>query len=440
MAIDILDPTKKLKDQVKINNRVTAPRVRNVVTPPVIAPPKIETPVETPVESDLARQGRERHEAELAFEQKQIEQGITPETRKPFEQRQADRAAEAPPVEEEAARDFAAEARAAELARIKAAFDQALGTQREEIGVAREALVPQFRTERGRIGTEDVMSRKGLEKIQATQGLAGAGAATQSDIAQSVITAGAMGESRARESERRAELDRLEQQAIRETEFGKAQAEAGASIQELEAMAQAQAAQTAAELKQAEIRDERDYDLFIRELDKFDEREMLQFKNAIEQENTILDAEIQRARDERDFGTATALEAQKAANNIKLQGVRDAGARALEGQRQAGRLELEAEKQAGRLEEEEVAAEGDQFEDRVFTTGIDRELDALGEFTEPVVLKTRAAELLVDSVKAGDITSDEQLKRLMIQYGLSESDIDQFLGGTPGIGGLNIGG
>jgi len=121
-----------------------------------------------------------------------------------------------------------------------------------------------------------------------------------------------------------------------------------------------QQAQAAAELKQQQINDERDFEEFKIRLNAQNDASILQFKNDLEQENTLLDAEIQRARDNNNAAIESQLLDQRAQNDAKLEGIRQSGRVSLEAQRQAGRqsdIRLKDELEAAREQEESVTTE-----------------------------------------------------------------------------------
>lgn len=115
--------------------------------------------------------------------------------------------------------------RQSKLDAMRDMFNKAFESQKSEIESTREGLTPRFRTERSNIGTADTMARARTEAIQAGQGLSGAGAASQSDIAQNVITQGALGQSRATEAEQNRLLDQAILQAAQQRDLGIAQGE-----------------------------------------------------------------------------------------------------------------------------------------------------------------------------------------------------------------------
>jgi len=449
---------KPYEDTVNKNKKIVTPKIK----PPNVTKTvtKVSTPtVETPVISDLerqrqenARKDRERYEADKALAAEYAARGEVEPTRVSFEERKRRQSESSgkteDPVKQEAARDFAAEARAAELDRIKAAFDNALGVQKEEIGAARKALVPEFRTERSRIGVEDTMSRTAADKLAATQGLAGAGSMAQTDIAQSVITGGALGASRQRESDRRAELDRLEQQAIREAEFGKAQAEAGASIQELQAMATKQENQRLQAIKDAEVNSEREYEQLVREYEQTSEESLLRLKNELEQDNAYIDAEIKEALAANDFERTKELEGIKAQNDVKLQGIRDANAMARVQAGTDGNLaEIAARGEETRRTEELKGQLKDEDEPIYSNTAVNKALSNAIEsskqrfeqananlpFGSPTTqygdIETQNAvkQFLLENV---DNLTSEQGQEIMFKYDINPEELSRALGGN----------
>lgn len=327
-----------------------------------------------------------------------------------------------------------------QMAQLRRAFDKATGAQESRL----EKIPGEFRTAQTDVRTRGDLAQKGVEKISAI-GATGRGSLAQSALAQNVITQGQAGALTQQEVEAKTEIKNRIADLEADFAAGVANIEMEAEAERLQRQLDSIVAKEQQEIKQAEIKDQRDYDMFIRELDKYDDREMLVFKNEIDRENTLLDAEIQRIRDaeqsERDsilkqqlFEQAQVLEEQKAQNNLKLRAMADANAMARVGASTAGRLaEIEARGEQDRLTDEaEARLKGieaeevvDRFEDKVFTTAIENQLS---EFAEAEERRQVAARILVDAAKKDEITTDDQLTRLMRQYGVSETDIDKLLG------------
>ncbi len=220
-----------------------------------------------------------------------------------------------------------------QLAQLRTAFDKAVGAQEQRL----EQIPGEFREAQTQVRTRGDLAQTGLEKISAI-GATGAGSLAQSSVAQNVITQGA--ESSLTQQEIQAKNDIKNRIAELEVDFasGTADINMQAEAEELQRTLDAISAKEQQALKQAEIQDQRDYDLFLRNLDNLDQRELIQFENSLKQENTILDAEIAEARANNDFARAQVLEEQKSANNLKLQGMRDANAMARVGASTAGNL------------------------------------------------------------------------------------------------------
>lgn len=410
------------------------PSLTRTPTLPTVSP--VPPPVQEPVQEAVTQAPQSEMPAWLQ----------RPDNYKSIEERRALKAqkkaaettaATAPPPQADITADLEAERRNLQLRKMRDAFNRAFEGTRSQVEAAQEGLTPRFREERGRIGVQDVMSREAAEKIQATQGLAGAGARSQSDIAQSVITGGRLSESQARESAQRADLDRALLQAKQERDFNIAQAETDFALSEVEAKIRQEEARVANELRQAEIQDQRDYDLFLRELDKADARDTLLLEDQLNRENKELDFQIQQAVDANRNDLALELERTKAANNLKLEAARGANRKKEIELRSQGELEQIRERDrlsTERQQEEETVS--DRFEDRVFENAIRNSIDNLGQFASAEKKIQSAAEILVDSVKRGEIISDDQLVRLMRQYDVKEEHIDRLLGDTSGIQGL----
>ena len=112
--------------------------------------------------------------------------------------------------------------------RFKTAFEQSKGRLAQE----ESAVTPRFRQQESLIGTQDVMARTGAEKSRETGGLGQAGAIGQSEMAQNVITQGALGASREQEQNIRADIERRlsEAQMLRDQGIATAESEADLMI------------------------------------------------------------------------------------------------------------------------------------------------------------------------------------------------------------------
>jgi hypothetical protein len=97
-------------------------------------------------------------------------------------------------------------------------------------------------------------------------------------------------------------------------------------------------ASEAAQAKAMQLQDERDYELYIRELDRIDNNELLKLKQSIDQENAILDAEIREAQSIGDNQRAIQLDAVRTSNDAKLEGIKQSNRLALQ---EAENLQLE---------------------------------------------------------------------------------------------------
>lgn len=205
----------------------------------------------------------------------------------------------------------------------------ARGTEQQEQAVRErgEAIAPKFKELRSAANVSTQLGQKRLKDLFAATGAqAGTGAARQIAAEQGLqAKRGALRVQEAKEeaqvakdlSDIKSERAFLEQQ-IRS---GTASALVSQQLADLEAK-QAQA------VKDAEIRSEREFTLMRDEMAQMNKESLALLDNQLRQENTILDAQIQEARDNLQFEQAQVLEAQKSQNNIKLQAMRDANAMA----------------------------------------------------------------------------------------------------------------
>jgi hypothetical protein len=209
-----------------------------------------------------------------------------------------------------------------QLNNLKAALARTTsGLQAEEASLAQP-----FRQAQAGVRTADTMARAGQEKFLSGRGLGDAGAVGQSDISQNIITQGAVGALNEQEIALKADIKRRLSQAEADFATGVLDAQSQTEMAGLQRELESITAKENAALKQTAINDQREYDLFTRELDKKDSQELSIFENDIKRENTILDADIQAARDSRQFGREAQLVAQKASNSLKLQAVKDSAA------------------------------------------------------------------------------------------------------------------
>ena len=144
-------------------------------------------------------------------------------------------------------------AKNAAITRFQNAFknSQALATQQQA------DLVTDNRTQTGQLRTDDTMARAGTAKIQATQGLAGAGSASQTNTAQNVIQQGATSALTAQTNQIKADINAklAEAQNARDTGIATAESEADitklqnklAALERVEATATANEAQAKAD-------------------------------------------------------------------------------------------------------------------------------------------------------------------------------------------------
>lgn len=246
-------------------------------------------------------------------------------------------------------------------------------------------IEPTFRQALGQTMTQDTMQRAAQEKIQASQGLSGAGSRTQTDIAQNVITGGQVGALRQQKADLIADINRrinkanvdlqsgivdanlqaqLEQDQLELARIEEAEAKAleaerverdqflstlGRFSQDYQAeinrvsndgdpsndwqIPYLQAARQdkiagieAGKAEQEALRDERLFELAKIQDEREYEIAKINLENELERENTVLDAQIQLARDNNNFALESQLLDKKAQNDQTLQTMRTEGA------------------------------------------------------------------------------------------------------------------
>jgi len=458
MAFENINPldTKKKKIKPLIQPRITEQGAKlfgteGVKTPVPTIPipespralaPKL-TPQLTPVaESDNARFARERFEAEQAFAAKNGAQGIPDPTTALGTDVVQDAVQDVVQPKEvgQTREDIQSSLLDASTNRQLNALKAALAKTKSGLEAEQTALAPAFRQAESGVRTRDTMARAGTEKFLGTQGLGEAGAVGQSDIAQRVITQGAIGALNEQEIALKADIKQRLAQAEIDFASGEFDIINQREQQDLQFQLEQITAKENAALKQAEINDQREFDLFIRELDKKDEQELTLFENSLKQDNTILDARIQEAADERKFGQVTALEAIKAANNIKLQAVRDSAAISRIRASGAQSLEqIEARGEQDRLtdtaqEQFKAAEEADAPEDKFSSSEINSSINnaistakaGLETFEiTPRTEKDAVIKWIVDNIDE-ELSGDQQDK-IIFDFGLTPADEAQIV-------------
>lgn len=283
-------------------------------------------------------------------------------------------------------------------------------------------LEERFRGQRGDIREQDIMEREATRKLQAQRNLANAGAVGQSDISQKVITMGALSQSAAQEENIRADIQNQLVEAKAALSSGIAGAENQGRVFALTEQLRDIQEQKARDLAKVELGDQRDYDMFIRELDKADDDELRVIEDEINRKNEGYRSQLRIAEANNDFTNAKQLRAIIDSNTLKLEEVRTSNDLLINAQKQR----LEDESYEKRLKEEDQG-----FDTGVFEDGINRAIESIlvdpatGQRNQTQV-KASASQFLVDNAK--HIRNDAQLDELMILYGLSKDDIDSLLG------------
>lgn len=304
----------------------------------------------------------------------------------------------------------------AKQAKIKALKDK-FNTVAQRSAQEQQALTDTFRQQESRIGVQDVMSRAAGEKARAVGGLGQSGAIGQSDIAQNVITQGALGASRAQEQNLRANIEQRLSEAQQAMASGIATAETEATLTGLQNQLDTMNAQEAQAIEQAQIQSERDFTLLRDEIAQMNTENTLRLRNDLEQQNTLLDAQIQQARDQSMFAQEQALIEQKNQNALKIQAIDQANA-----------LQL----QSARTESSKALMDYEaELSDAVSSyTDVPKEiisgLETTYTYTNPNTRQTEIdKENMLNAVvrlyETGQIT-EEQGERLDALYGLSDKE------------------
>lgn len=159
--------------------------------------------------------------------------------------------------------------RDAKLRKTIESFENAFQSQIGSIGAEQAGLGEQERKQQAQIGVSDTMARKASQNILARQGLSASGAASQSDIAQNVITQSARGQSSEQFNNLRADIQRRLTEAKAKKDFGVAQAQADSDILGLEQQMQAQATADAQGLISQEQTASTERGDFLNTIDRF---------------------------------------------------------------------------------------------------------------------------------------------------------------------------
>lgn len=347
--------------------------------------------------------------------------------------------------------DLKARSKAIQRQRLEESLRGLVGSAERSAGVETGRLTDEFRGAEGRLRTQDTMARAGAEKFLNIGNLGQSGQVGQSSTAQNVITQGAQSQQTAQEQELKAGV----QQRLAEVKAQAAQDLANfdfdVEIQELESQIRTEEAEVEYQREKEILAESREYNEYIRNVEKANDIELLEIKSSIDNEKAILDAEIDEARANNDFSRDIEFAERQAAIDLQKEAVKAANDRALEGQRQAGRVSLEEQKQAGRealqTEKDEAGGVKDRFDDNVFEDGAKTLLDNFNQFTEESVKEAALTDYLFSQIVSGNLSTDEQVARLEARFNLAPGTIERKLDAieaqeqqsqTPGVGGLGL--
>jgi hypothetical protein len=336
---------------------------------------------------------------------------------------------------------------------LNAQFAKSSGRLNQE----EEAIAGNFRTAEAGVRTRDTLNRAGKGKFLDIGGLGRSGQVGQSAIAQNIATQGALGQLNQQELAQRGDIERRRSELVLAREQGIADFETDAEIKSIESQLRSQEANAEYDRERAILVESREYDEYLRGIELANDAELLQEKNRLDRENTILDAEIAEAVANNDLVREIELTKEKAILDLQSETLKQSGRLELEGKRQSGQFGLESRRQEGQLTLEdrraantqaEIAARGEQaritdaaqaelkgeedgvadrFPDSVFTSNIGILTKEFDEFTPVEEVRETVALGLIDQVNNGNIVNDTQLQRLLIKYNLTEGDIDAII-------------
>jgi len=466
--LDILDPTKSLKSQVKkqtnpnidILDSTKSRPTTNKVAPRVPNIPKITAPTENN-NQNLVRKSDGKvfgtYEEGVEFRRRQAEQDAA------RAQDEANRNVTGPVIpakttqvaEAEPQVDTADQLRKRREAMLVRNFQNAMSARTRQAETERAQLTPAFRQARTDVETRNVMDLAGAEKLAQVRGEGQAGSLGQTELGLNVAKQGALTGLNQQELQARADIERRLTEDKMKLEQGLLNAQEEADIQLLEAEIRSQEAQAEYERERADLLESREYDEYIRQVENADERELLAFKQQLVERNKEIDFQIKEAQSTNDFAREMELTKQKADNDARLEGIRQYGRIQLEERRTANTLtEIEARGTQDRLTDTEQARlrgdevqEEERFEDNVFEDGAKTLLGNFNQFTSEAVKQEALTEYLFDQILAGNLTTDEQIARLETRFNLSPGTIERKLDAieeqnkindTPGVGGLGL--
>lgn len=293
------------------------------------------------------------------------------------------------------------------------------------------AIAGNFRTAEGNVRTRDTLNRAGKSKFLDIGGLGQSGQVGQSAIAQNIATQGALGQLNQQELEQRADIERRRTELVAAREQGIADFETDAEIQRIESQLRSAEAQAEYDREKSTLAESREYDDYLRRVEFANDVQLLEEKNRLAQQNTILDAEIDDARANNDLVREIQLTNEKAVIDLQLEALRQSGRQQLESQQQAGRFGLENLRSANTQAEILARGEQDRLTDDAQNTNLTPNQTSINtslknyigdtEFLSEDKIKERSLEwitrnedvflqdpqLLINIMQANNITNEE---------------------------------
>ena len=212
------------------------------------------------------------------------------------------------------------------LAELSRTTDKAI----DAVRLREQGIAPRIQGLKSTASVGTQLGQKRLKDLFAATGMAaGTGAAKAISAEQGLQSQ--LGALDVQEAQERADVDRDIADIQSEKAFIERQIQAGTATAEAQAQLEALQSQQEAQAKAAEINSEREFKIFESNLEQFNEMELINLKNSLEQDNTVLDAEIQRLRDTQLFEQDSLLKQQASEEAQRLQAIKNSNALKLAG-------------------------------------------------------------------------------------------------------------
>ncbi len=206
-------------------------------------------------------------------------------------------------------------------AKLQAAKNRLLGLRDKgisDLNADSEALARYAEDRRGQADVNERMSRMAREKRMAGIGQAGTGLSEQGQGIETLARANVEQGINEQEALAKADIKKRISELNMSTDRGIADAQTASDLQGLQFELERIVRKENQAIKQMQINDSRQYDQYIRELDKKDAYELLALKTELQREDTMIANEIRIAEEERDFARVKELTEIKMQNDYKM--------------------------------------------------------------------------------------------------------------------------